>query len=90
MLANRSVDASFDTKADAPASKNALLTFGSSMAVNTITFIAGFARVISRHAASCVNVGEVHVEHNHVGLEALRRLEQRAAVRDASHDLAVE
>ena len=32
--------------------KNAGLTFGSSPAVNMITFMAGLARVISRHASS--------------------------------------
>ena len=90
MVASRSPHASFDTKADAPASKNAWLAFGSSRAVNMITFISGFTRVISRHASSESDVREVHIEHNHVRLESLRRLQQCAAVRDASHDLAVQ
>ena len=47
IVASRSTDASFDTKADAPASMNAWPTFGSCIAVNIITFIAGFTRVIS-------------------------------------------
>ena len=49
---SRSSAAIFDTKADAPASKNAWLTVGSFMAVKTITFVVGFTRVISRHASS--------------------------------------
>src|SRR5437763_4925049 len=49
---SRSPGAIFDTKADAPASKNAWLAVGSFMAVNTITFVVGFTRVISRHASS--------------------------------------
>ena len=42
----------FDTKADAPASKNAWLAAGSLVAVNMITFVVVFTRVISRHASS--------------------------------------
>ena len=42
----------FDTKADAPASKNAWLAAGSFIAENMITFIVGFTSVISRHASS--------------------------------------
>ena len=49
---SRSPASTFDTKADAPASKNAWLTAGSPIAVNMITFVVGFTRVISRHASS--------------------------------------
>ena len=49
---SRSSDASFDTKADAPAPRNAWLVAGSAIAVNMITFVAGFTRLISRHASN--------------------------------------
>jgi hypothetical protein len=56
IVTSRSPAAAFDTKADAPASKNARLAAGSPIAVNTITFVVGFTRVISRHA-STMHVG---------------------------------
>ena len=74
----------------APAWRNAWPAFGSSRAVNMITFIWGLTRVISRHALQCVDVREMHIEHNHVGLETLRRLQQRAAVRRSSHNLEIQ
>ena len=49
---SRSSDASFDTKADAPAPRNAWLMAGSAIAVNMITFVVGFTRLISRHASN--------------------------------------
>jgi hypothetical protein len=49
---SRSSDASFDTKADAPAPRNAWLVAGSAIAVNMITFVEGFTRLISRHASN--------------------------------------
>ena len=90
MVSSSSTDATFETKADAPASKNAWLTFGSSIAVNMITFISGFTRVISRHASSEWTFGRFTSSTTTSGCESLHRLQQRAAVRDASHDLAVQ
>ena len=90
MVASRSTDASFETKADAPASRNAWPASGSSIAVNMITFIAGFTRVISRHASSEWTFGRFTSSTITSGCESLRRLQQCAAVRDGSHDLAVQ
>ena len=47
---SRSSDASFDMKGDAPAPRNAWLVARSAIAVNMITFVVGFTRLISRDA----------------------------------------
>ena len=49
---SRSPDESFETKADAPAPRNAWLVAGSAIAVNMITFVVGFTRRISRHTSN--------------------------------------
>ena len=46
MVDSRSAGASFETKADAPASKNGWLSPGWSRTVNMMTFISGFDCVI--------------------------------------------
>ena len=60
------------------------------MAVNTMTFISGFSLRDLTTRLQSVDVREVEVEHDHVRLESLRRLQHGAAVRDASHDVAVQ
>ena len=90
MVDRSSRDASFDTKADAPALKNARLALGSSTTVNMITFMPGVhARNLATRLQG-VDVREVHVEHDHVRLEPLRRLQQQAAIRDTAYDVAVQ
>ena len=89
MIDSRSSDASFDTKAHAPASTNASRTFGPAIGREHDHVHPG---IRARHLAARrqrVDVRQVHIEHDDVRLESLCRLQQCAAVRDASHDLAV-
>ena len=90
MVDRRSADAIFDTKADAPASKNAWLASGSFIAVNVITLISGFMRAISRHASSEWMFGRFTSSTITSGSSRSAGLQRSAAVCDASHDLAVQ
>ena len=90
MVDSRSTGASFDTKADAPASKNALLDVRIVHGREHDDFHLRVQRVIWRHASSPWTFGRLQVEHNHVRLESLRGLQQCTAVRDGSHDFAVQ
>ena len=90
MVDSRSTDASFETKADAPGLEERL---ADARIVKGRKYDHFHLGVDARHLATrlqCVDVREMHIEHNHVGLESLRRLQQRAAVRDASHDLEIQ
>jgi len=74
---------------------------GSFMAENTMTFDSGFTCVSWRQTSTAaagpgdrhgevVDMGQVEVDHNHVGLESLRGCQYCAAVRDGSYDFAVQ
>ena len=55
---------------------------GSFIAENTMTFASGFVLLdLTTHLQS-VDVGQVEVDHNHVGLESLRGFQHGAAVCD--------
>ena len=63
---------------------------GSFIAENTMTFAVWVHLRDLTTDLQSVDVGQVEVDHNHVGLESLRRFQHCAAVCDVSHDVAVQ
>ena len=91
MVESRSpASASLDTNAEAPAARD---LFRDGRIGHRREHDDSDLRVRLRNLTArvqSVEVREVHVEHDHVGLEPLRCLEQEPAVGDGSHDLGVQ